>query len=309
MKPLKSDQGFRGSFRPKVAVILATHEPDQAVAEQINSIYAQTEVDVQIYWGDDRSTPKTRNYIRKLLGEGNFLEIPNTREGASGNFLHLLSFPKEEYIAFADQDDIWARNKLINHIKKLETSLEFPSLSHSNSILKYDNQTVLKKRICGDHSFHRLSWQNCVQGCTIVINSKAQELLNRLPQENVVHHDWWIAQVVSISGVIHFIPEYDTFYRIHSRNTIGYPNRFNRIINSATKTPGIISRQILEILNHVSDANLSNNIDLKSFQDYWNRILFGGLSARLLIAVTDKPARHSRIEDLWRRIMLVFKAP
>jgi glycosyltransferase involved in cell wall biosynthesis len=309
VKPLKSDQGSKGSFRPRVAVILATHEPDQAVAEQIQSIYAQTEVDVQIYWGDDRSTPKTRSYIRKLLSEGNFLEIPNTRKGASGNFLHLLSFPKEQYIAFADQDDIWTPNKLINHIKQLETSVEIPSLSHSNSVLKYNHKTVLKKRICGDHSFHRLSWQNCVQGCTIVINSKAQELLNRLPQENVAHHDWWIAQVVSISGVIHFIPEYDTFYRIHSGNTIGYPNSFDRIINSARRTPGVISRQTLEILNHVNDATFSSDFDLKSFQDYWNHILFGGLGARLLIAATDKRARHSRIEDLWRRIMLVYKAP
>lgn len=309
MKPSTIDEGFTSSIRPKVAVILATHQPDGSIAQQIRSIYAQTQVDVQIYWGDDRSTTDTRNTIRKLLGEGNFLEISNTKEGASGNFLHLLNFPKEQYIAFADQDDIWAPNKLISHIKQLETSTEFPSLSHSNSILMYGRKIVLKKKICGDHSFHQLSWQNCVQGCTVVINSKAQELLNRLPKDNVAHHDWWIAQAISIFGVIHFVPEYDTFYRIHSENTIGYPSKLKRIVNSATRTPGTVSRQILEILNHVNDSVLLSSTDIRHFQDYWNRILFGGFSARLLIALSDKRARNSRIEDFWRRIILVFKAP
>ncbi len=294
---------------PTVAIILATHNPTQSIIRQIDSIYAQVGVQIRIYWGDDRSSDTTRDLIRSLLLKGNHVEISNTKEGATRNFLHLLKYPDEEYIAFSDQDDIWHPEKIIEHIKLLDKSKDLPALSHSNSMLLHKSKIVFKNRVCGNHTFRALSWQNCVQGCTMVINAKAQFLINRLPQEHVVHHDWWIAQVISLCGVIHFNSSADTYYRIHSNNTIGYPRNFRRIINSARRSPGELSRQILELVNFTDESIFLNISEVTTARKFWNQLVFGGLLKRIKVAITDKPARRSRYEDFWRRVMLVFKAP
>jgi glycosyltransferase involved in cell wall biosynthesis len=294
---------------PKVAVILATHQPNSTIFTQINSIFAQIDVDVRIYWGDDRSDEVTRNFIRDFLHGRSYMEISDTSAGATKNFLHLLKYPDEDYIAFADQDDIWDPEKLIRHIKLLENSMNLPALSHSNSVLILESQEVQKRSVCRDHTFYDLSWQNCVQGCTLVINSKAQKLLNRLSQEHVVYHDWWIAQVVSLCGVIHFSTHTDTFYRIHSKNTIGHPNSIKRLARSASRPRGKLSMQILEILDFPDQSVFLNQVEVDSARRQWQRILLGGVNERLKLSIKSKRARNSIIEDLWRRVMLVFKAP
>jgi glycosyltransferase involved in cell wall biosynthesis len=294
---------------PEVAVLLATHNPTETIEEQINSIYAQNSVKVKIYWGDDRSTDETKEYVRKLLADKNYIEIKDTGVGATKNFLHLLRFPTEEYIAFSDQDDIWLPEKLIQHITLIKDSSDLPSLSHSNSMVLKNGKTHKKKSVCQDHTFYQLSWQNCVQGCTILLNSKAQQLLNAMPQKYVLAHDWWAAQVISLYGNIFFNENVDLLYRIHSGNEVGLPGTIARVKRSFSRSPHIQSRQALEILQCENPISILKSIERKDLRKYWKLILLGSAWHRLRFAATDKKARNSALEDFFRRILLVFRTP
>jgi glycosyltransferase involved in cell wall biosynthesis len=294
---------------PEVAVLLATHNPTETIEEQINSIYAQKSVKVNIYWGDDRSTEESKEYVRKLLAGKDHVEISDTGVGATKNFLHLLQFPTEEYIAFSDQDDIWLPEKLAQHVSLIKDSSDLPALSHSSSIVLKNGTIRKKKSVCQDHTFYQLSWQNCVQGCTILLNSKAQQLLNSMPQNYVLAHDWWAAQVISLYGKIFFNESVDTQYRIHSTNDVGLPRNIERSKRVIFRDSGVKSQQAREILSFESSSFTTGSNNIELMRRYWQQIYAGGFLARLKIALTDKKARKSRFEDLLRRGILCFKAP
>ena len=294
---------------PVVAVLLATHNPTETIEEQLDSIFAQKSVKVKIYWGDDRSTEENKEYVRKLLTGKDYVEIKDTGVGATKNFLNLLRFPTEEYIAFSDQDDIWLPEKLIQHINLLKDSSDLPALSHSNSMVLKNGKTSKKKSVCQDHTFYQLSWQNCVQGCTILLNSKAQQLLNSMPQNYVLAHDWWAAQVISLHGEIFFNEKTDLFYRIHATNEVGLPGTLERIKKSLSRSSGTLSKQALEILGHEAAADNSKLEEIEKLRKYWRGIYSGGVLTRLKIAAVGKKARKSTFEDIWRRILLARKKP
>jgi glycosyltransferase involved in cell wall biosynthesis len=292
---------------PEVAVLLATHNPTETIEEQINSIYAQNSVKVKIYWGDDRSTEASKDYVRKLLAGKNYVEIKDTGVGATKNFLHILRFPTEEYIAFSDQDDIWLPEKLAQHVSLIKDSSDLPALSHSNSVVLKNGKTSEKKSVCQDHTFYQLSWQNCVQGCTILLNSKAQQLLNSMPQNYVLAHDWWAAQVISLYGKIFFNEKTDLLYRIHTTNEVGLPGTFERINRSLSRTTGALSKQALEILRHEGAGDTSRMFEIEAMRSYWAQVSSGNRLLRLKIALTSGKARKSLLEDLWWRLLLVVK--
>ena len=294
---------------PVVAVLLATHNPTETIEEQLDSIFAQNSVMVKIYWGDDRSTEESKEYVRKLLAGEDYVEIQDSGIGATKNFLHLLRFPTEDYIAFSDQDDIWLPEKLIQHINLIKDSSDLPALSHSNSMVLKDGKTYKKKSVCQDHTFYQLSWQNCVQGCTILLNSKAQQLLNSMPQKYVLAHDWWAAQVISLYGEIFFNEKVDTHYRIHSANDVGLPGNVERAKRILKREAGARSKQALEIIDFDAKDLAFKSQEVEEMQKYWRGIHSGGLLTRVKIAATDKKARKSALEDLWRRLILLSKAP
>ena len=306
-----SDQEYlrQSAIFPEVAVLLATHNPTPIVKEQIESIYSQELVKVKVYWGDDRSNEESKEYVRSLLKGKNFVEIKDTGIGAAKNFLHILRFPTEPYIAFSDQDDIWLPRKLAQHVELLKNSDDIPALSHSNSTLLKDGEVFEKNAVCSDHTFLKLSWQNCVQGCTTVVNAKSKALLICMPQEHVISHDWWAAQVISLSGEILFNSNKDTLYRIHSSNTIGDPNKLLRLKNSVSRSDGIQSKQSLEILNFLISQNNERFMEVELLRDYWNQIAYGNSFKRLRLALKDSINRSSRLEDIWRRFRLLIGAP
>lgn len=294
---------------PEIAVLLATHNPTNVIKEQIESIYSQELVKVKVYWGDDRSNEETKIHIRSLLAGRNYVEISDTGIGATKNFLYLLRFPTEPYIAFSDQDDVWLPRKLAQHVQLLKNSSDIPALSHSNSLLLVKGEKQTKRSVCSGHSFYELSWQNCVQGCTMIINSKLQKLLNLIPQNYVLAHDWWIAQVASLHGCIFVNENKDTLYRIHPGNAIGNPGILQRVKLSIKRTGGIQSKQALEILNFDSLSPFSQLGEIKNMREYWSSIHTGNWLTRIGVAIRDDKARKKRIEDLWRRISLTHRIP
>jgi hypothetical protein len=294
---------------PEIAVLLATHNPTSVIKEQIESIYSQELVKVKVYWGDDRSNEETKKYIRSLLAGKNYVEISDTGIGATKNFLHLLRFPTEEYIAFSDQDDIWLPRKLAQSIQLLKNSGDVPALSHSNSLLLINGVKQTKISVCSGHSFYEISWQNCVQGCTMVINSKLQKLLNIMPQNYVLAHDWWIAQVASLHGLILINENKDTLYRIHPGNAIGNPTLTRRILLSLSRESGTQARQSLEILNFESQKTDLQLREVDKMISYWEELVQGAFLPRLKIAIKGKKGRKVIIEDIWRRTYIIFKSP
>jgi glycosyltransferase involved in cell wall biosynthesis len=293
--------------RPKVAVLLATHNPDFYLEEQVASIAFQIGVDVTIYWGDDHSPSDITERIRNTLGKTNYVEIKIETEGSAGNFLSLLREVKEEeFVAFADQDDIWLPNKLITHIEALRKFSNKPAVTHSNSVILKDGTFKSKKNICSSHTLKSLLVQNCCQGCTMVLNQKARRIVLDKTPSDVAWHDWWVAQLIAVYGKIIFVNGVDTLYRLHENNSIGYPSIFVRIMKIGRYKRGQLAKQGKLLENELLK---DNNLNLDDTFKNWNKLCSPNRRTRIVACIVDHRRRKSLVEDFARRVLTIYRVP
>jgi rhamnosyltransferase len=241
------------NHQPKVAILLATNNPNSFIYEQIESIRNQQGVQTVIYWGDYNSSASIKNQVRSALNKLDFHEIQISSAGVAHNFFELLKHSNEDFVAFSDQDDVWLPGKLISHVNLISTSSNIPVLVHSNSMILEDGKLKEKNLQCGTHTPLSLFFKNCCQGCTITINSSARSVILNSLLPDILWHDWWMALVLSVKGKILFNNEIDTLYRLHASNTIGLPNFRDKIFRFAKRPAGLKSYQIEGILNTFPD--------------------------------------------------------
>lgn len=290
---------------PLVAVLLATNNPNLYIFEQIDSILAQLEVKVKIYWGDYGSSESIKNAIRAHLSGADFLEIPCHDEGASRNFLNLLSFARENYIAFSDQDDIWLPTKLRDQIAVLIKLEPKAALVHTNSYILRNNKIHSRSESCTHRHLNQLLFENCIQGCTMMINSKARATILRKLPNRVVYYDWWIGLILRVEGKVEYIEEPLVLYRIHANNTIGLPNKLLKFLKYLSFNDAQRSNQIEDLL-----TLYNNNIGISESElMQLRKITSREFSVRLIANFSDNRRRSSRWVDFVRRILWTIKRP
>jgi len=291
---------------PTVAVLLATSKPKEHIKDQIESIKRQEQVRVKLYWGDYQSSNETKEAIRALLEDLEYTEYVIAKHGAAQNFLYLLTQTSEDYVAFSDQDDVWLPHKLISQVRSIANYHDLPCLVHSTATLLIDNSLHIQKSRCGDHSFASLATSNCCQGCTVMINSSAkQKIVSNIPS-NIIWHDWWIAIVVSLTGIILSSNDPQVHYRIHDTNSIGIPNFSKKIRNYLTRPKGLLSYQITEAFRlFAEDSPHRDRFDLSLL-----RLTSSKWSVRLISNAVDRKIRRLTFrEDLIRRLSWAIRQP
>lgn len=142
---------------PEISVVLCTYNGAPYIAEQIQSILAQTLPASEIILSDDGSSDNTVEIAQTLLENaqlhhqwrGNFKILTRCEPvGVAENFYLACLETKFPYIVLCDQDDIWESDKLEVQSKIL---LEQPEimLSHSDAVLIDANKTVLPLSLFG----------------------------------------------------------------------------------------------------------------------------------------------------------------
>lgn len=221
-----------------IDILLATHNGEAYLEEQIKSILSQTHKNWNLIIHDDNSNDKTKEilktYTSKYPEKITFIDDGVKNGGAKENFSHLLNFSKSEYIMFCDQDDIWLPNKIKNaytRLKHLENSFgsQTPLIAYSDLTVVDENLITLEK------SFHRILFkinepkinqllvQNVSPGCSMIFNKALLKKAYPIPKEAIMH-DWWFILIASVFGQISFIETQDILYRQHSKNTVGFSN-------------------------------------------------------------------------------------
>jgi glycosyltransferase involved in cell wall biosynthesis len=121
------DLGF-----PEVEVLLATYNGELYISEFLDSLSLQNDVRIHLRVSDDGSSDRTLEIVdsyRHLFESCKVFNGPCN--GPSANFFSLIEKATFEFVALADQDDIWLPHHLINAVKRLSESPEFPSLTFS----------------------------------------------------------------------------------------------------------------------------------------------------------------------------------
>ena len=210
----------------KVQVLLSTYNGEKYIKEQIESILNQKEVEVSLLIRDDGSSDKTIEIIGKLADKNNnIIYYKDENLGPARSFMDLLYKSGEyDYYAFADQDDIWQRKKLISAINMLKEKENEPSLYMSALEVVDENLNLIEtKKVNGNLSFEGEMIRNFATGCTMVLNKKLCDIIKQYNPSYLIMHDSWITRVCyAVGGNVIIDDNSYIKYRQHTGNVLGY---------------------------------------------------------------------------------------
>ena len=222
---------------PGIEILLATYNGARWLPEQLESIAAQTRTDWTVTARDDGSTDATRDALQawgeRHPGRLRILEDGRGRLGPAQSFSALLASSSGSRIAFCDQDDVWAADRLeatAGALDALERTHggETPLLAHSDLSVVGES---LEPRAASFWSHHvldprdggvlrRLLVRNVVTGSTALLNRPLADLCAPIPADAVMH-DWWVALAAAALGRVAHVPARTVLYRQHGANRIG----------------------------------------------------------------------------------------
>lgn len=214
-----------------VAILLCTKNGGRFLAQQLDSIQNQSYRNWVVWASDDWSVDGTLEILQSYQaswGENRLSIRMGPGRGLCANFLSMACCKdiRGTHFAFADQDDIWDKDKLERALRWHKTiSPKIPALYGSRTVIvdqddRFLGYSPLFKR---PPSFQNALVQNIAGGNTMLFNSAARSLLQYAgDQIDVVTHDWWLYLIVSgVGGKIKYDPLPSLRYRQHDRNAIG----------------------------------------------------------------------------------------
>lgn len=242
----------------KVQILMSTYNGEPYLRTQLDSIINQSVEEKYLLIRDDGSIDKTIEIIQEYQQEYPWISYyKGTNIGVRRSFMELIAKADLEmdYIAFADQDDLWLPEKLNRAVECLEKMNDnMPLLYCSDKIIVGENLEEIHatvSRTVKKITFGNALVQNICTGCTAVINQAMLHLLRshmpRNPNEMIMH-DWWLYLTATCFGEVFYDVNSYIKYRQHGNNAVGaivsQKNLFKYRILQLTQSRGDIYRQI-----------------------------------------------------------------
>lgn len=218
----------------RISVIVATHDGERFLSQQIDSLLSQTRLPDEIIVSDDDSQDDTLDIIRS------FEPPPETRLivsinrpplGFGDNFIKACDLATGDLIAFCDQDDIWYPRKLevcsgffvdrsvtlVAHACDLINEMNDKIGSFNQGIVQTGHCEVMSKDLWGTY------W-----GMSLVFRRKilrtadpGKRFVDYIQPDRLIAHDRWACFLAQVLGRIVEVEEPLAGYRQHGSNLFG----------------------------------------------------------------------------------------
>ncbi|MDQ6821451.1 MAG: glycosyltransferase [Actinomycetota bacterium] len=218
-----------GTEGGKVAICMATHNPPVDLLErQINSIIEQNHRNWVCVISDDCSSEAGLHAIqRAVAGDERFIVSRSPRRlGFYRNFERALALAPgdAEFVAMADQDDHWRREKL----EVLLRAIGDAQLVYSDARVvlrdgKLVSETWWTRRRNNHSDLLSLLVANSVTGAASLMRADLLEDALPFPPAQFAHfHDHWVALVALARGAIAYVDEPLYDYVQHGGASLGH---------------------------------------------------------------------------------------
>lgn len=221
---------------------LATFNGQRFLRAQLDSLAQQAAPPAELVVADDCSSDDTVAIVRSFAQSAPFPVriIENKSQlGYRSNFMQAAAACSSELIAFCDQDDLWAPNKL---------SVMQEAFLDRSVLLAYHNATLTNAHgsIVGK-TFYR-SQANTIEPLSLppsrIIPGLAQVVRRSLVRLTPLHeysidpyapdqrmpHDLWYPFWASVLGKIEYVPYQLVRYRQHEANLSGWPTNLRAYV-------------------------------------------------------------------------------
>lgn len=214
-----------------VSVVMATYNGERYLRQQLDSILEQSHQRFELIVVDDASTDGTLSILEKYAALDDRIQVFRAEKnlGLVANFQRGLMLVNGDYIALADQDDIFHKDKIGTMLAVLKAhprcDLAVSDLSLVDeegnemavSMWRYQKLGPMQGK-----PFRRLLIDNFATGCAMMFRHRLLKIALPFPPECLVH-DWWLAVVAASAkgGGICLVKQPLTAYRQHRANVIG----------------------------------------------------------------------------------------
>lgn len=277
-----------------VSIAMATYNGEKYLREQLDSIYAQSYKNLEVIVCDDCSNDKTVEILEdyaKKYGLKYYINEKNL--GYVKNFEKAISLCNGDYIALADQDDIWLPEK----IQVLVENIGDKSVIHSDAYLINESGTVFSnsytdfsKKMIKPNSEIDMILNGCVTGCTSMFKKHFINKILPFPDKLYVH-DKYIGFSAFLENSLVYIDRPLIKYRQHFANNIGAINVNINIIN--------------KIINKDFNRNKKNNSFSKFKIQYENQKNFCEIVINQYINKLTQLDEINRLYRFYENIILL----
>lgn len=210
----------------KLSVLLVTYNHDCYIGRALESLFKQDYPGtIELVVADDASTDATLELIRVYEGlDSRFVFtylVADTNIGITRNYQRGFAACSGEYVAVLEGDDYWVSpKKLSRQLAFLDDHWECDLCSVNYFVLDEDRATFSERAPIG--TGHRLLSARDLIADNLVGNFSTcmyrKSALDKLPVElfKIRSYDWIVNICVAIHGLIGFLEEPMSVYRVHS---------------------------------------------------------------------------------------------
>jgi glycosyltransferase involved in cell wall biosynthesis len=243
----------------EIEICLATYNGEKYIEEFLISLHEQTFKDFHILVSDDGSTDNTLKILEKFSPILNMTIISNKISrplGPAKNFLYLLEKSLSPYVMFADQDDVWHKDKIDTCLYKMHEiegqDSNVPCFVFSDYSVVDENLDVQVvsglnkegKNLSITKIINNIEFTNYVPGCTAMVNRTLADL-PLVHRGDVLMHEWWLMLLNKYNGGrFGFVNAPLVRYRQHANNVVGIAPESNIIMKGFNFCRTPISRYL-----------------------------------------------------------------
>lgn len=275
--------------KPKIAILLATFNGENYLANQIDSILSQTYKDWVLYIRDDGSIDSTLSIIDEYNHKHtNIIILKDTKlnRGAKDSFIWMLENVESEYFMFCDQDDIWLDCKIEDSFSELflleSNDKKLPALVFTDLIVTDSSLNIISNSMWEYTRLNRVMDNKYlligafVTGCTMIFNNSAKNCSIKFKNKAIMHDSLVALSVYLNKGRVKGISRSLIYYRQHGKNTLG-TSKFNKSIIHRIYN----LRKIL--LENIAYFNFVNSIQTLSIMKFLLLKFKAAISIRLKV--------------------------
>ena len=266
--------------KPPISVVVCVYNGAQFIEEQLASIIVQTYGVAEIIVVDDASSDDTFEVVKRAAARDNRIALYKNEFniGFTANFEKAMKMANHDFIAIADQDDIWNLHKIekmMAAFKPDAAAIYCDSVHFSKKIPAVPVANKKNRRIQGTE-VRKLSMYNTVSGHALIIRKSL--LAQALPIPTNIYYDWWLALQAATNGGLQFLDEILVYQRVHDNNaTISKDISKKELRNNYRNMLGAHLKAFTQIDN-------LPNVDKEffvNFENHWSEMLEQGSSSGL----------------------------
>jgi glycosyltransferase involved in cell wall biosynthesis len=209
--------------RPAISVAMATYNGEAHLAEQLDSLAAQTRPPDELVVRDDGSEDGTVAMLHAFARRARFrvdVLTGGPRLGYAQNFMAAGRECSGGLVFFADQDDVWRPTKLATVAQQVRRRR--PEAVFHDATLVDGQGAEISPSYYGLLAERGLPPAVAIKGCTMAVTRAFLETWGWPPATSTVSHDVWVALLATAFDQRTYLPDQLVDHRLHDANTSGW---------------------------------------------------------------------------------------